>query len=540
MKRLRKALSVVAFGASLLLAYGLSYYISAADNQVVTNSRYFPETGHTVEGRFLQYWEQNGGLAQQGYPITEEMQELSETDGKTYSVQYFERAVFERHPENQAPYDVLLSLLGVFEYGERYPGGAPAQQPNTAAGSVLFHETGKRLGGKFLEYWRAHGGLPQQGYPISDEFQEVSVLDGKTYTVQYFERAVFELHPENAGTPHEVLLSQLGTFRYRARYQSLNIPAPPMGRKQVMPRGSESFLVWVESNQPTRTNAAYDILGLDLKTNQPVTVTTAVGDQLFPSVSGSTVVWVDTSHSCSTCDYDILGKDLATGREFSVATGPNDQSHPALAGNKVAWVEMSQDAMKLLVKDLTSNETFEAQSFPIQNGTSNGPTFGTTALSEEYLVWSELARYTRESGQVFELRAMNLETREVRSITNGVMGITGATDEISVSGHHLVYGTPDVRLMDLDTGESRVLFKGGASSPQIQGNTVVWIAQSRVWGVRLNEPGATPKQLATEAIGRGDYGVGVVIAGEWIVWNNSGGPNAGKLSAKRLNEAFSK
>jgi hypothetical protein len=37
--------------------------------------------------------------------------------------------------------------------------------------------------------------------------------------VQYFERAVFELHPENAA-PFDVLLSQLGTFRYQAKYQA--------------------------------------------------------------------------------------------------------------------------------------------------------------------------------------------------------------------------------------------------------------------------------------------------------------------------------
>ena len=75
------------------------------------------------------------------------------------------------------------------------------------------------LGGLFRAYWESHRGLAQQGYPISAEFGEVSsALDGKAYIVQYFEPAVFELHPENAGTPYAVLLSQLGTFRYRAVY----------------------------------------------------------------------------------------------------------------------------------------------------------------------------------------------------------------------------------------------------------------------------------------------------------------------------------
>jgi methionine-rich copper-binding protein CopC len=177
----------------------------------------FPETGKTVCGKFLDYWNSHGGLAQQGYPISGEMQEVSATDGKTYLVQYFERAVFELHPENQPPNDVLLSLLGNFLYKQKYPNGAPNQTLNSSPGSQLFTQTGHRVGGKFLDYWNSHGGLAQQGYPISDEFTEKSDLNGKTYTVQYFERAVFESHPENQ-PPYDVLLSQLGTFMFKQKY----------------------------------------------------------------------------------------------------------------------------------------------------------------------------------------------------------------------------------------------------------------------------------------------------------------------------------
>ena len=74
-------------------------------------------------------------------------------------------------------------------------------------------ETGKAVRGIFLTYWKSHGGLAQQGYPISSELQELSATDGRAYTVQYFERAVFEYHPENQSS--KVLLSQLGTFQYR-------------------------------------------------------------------------------------------------------------------------------------------------------------------------------------------------------------------------------------------------------------------------------------------------------------------------------------
>ncbi len=178
-----------------------------------SGSRTFPATGQAVPGVFLSYWDSHGGLAQQGYPISGLRREVSPLNGKQYTVQYFERAVFEYHPENQAPYNILLAQLGTFRYRALYPNGAPNQQANQANGHY-FPETGKWVGGKFWAYWQSHGGLAQQGYPISNEFTEISPLDGKQYTVQYFERAEFELHPANQA-PYDVLLAQLGTFRYQ-------------------------------------------------------------------------------------------------------------------------------------------------------------------------------------------------------------------------------------------------------------------------------------------------------------------------------------
>jgi outer membrane protein assembly factor BamB len=191
-----------------------------------TEAIQFPATGKQVRGKFLQYWQEHGGLAQQGYPISDEFQEKSATDGKTYTIQYFERAVFELHPENNPPFDILLSLLGVSTYEQRYPGGALGQIPNVSTGSVFFPQTGKRLGGRFLQYWQEHGGLAQQGYPISDEFTEISAINGKEYAVQYFERAVFESHPDNQ-PPYDVLLSLLGSLQYKRLYvQSTPQPTP--------------------------------------------------------------------------------------------------------------------------------------------------------------------------------------------------------------------------------------------------------------------------------------------------------------------------
>src|SRR5262249_40262821 len=94
-------------------------------------------------------------------------------------------------------------------------GGPPPSIPGS--GSPTLPGPGQTGNAIFLDYWNSHGGLTQQGYPISGLLTEVSDLNGQTYTVQYFERAVFEYHPENQ-PPYNVLLSQLGTFRYHQKY----------------------------------------------------------------------------------------------------------------------------------------------------------------------------------------------------------------------------------------------------------------------------------------------------------------------------------
>jgi hypothetical protein len=174
------------------------------------SSRYFPETGFTVSGRFLAYWETNGGLALNGFPISAPRDEVLE-DGKTYQVQYFERVRMEYHLENLPPDDILLG-----QFGRRiHPADPPAEQ---IVGALYFSETGHNLSDitadrknvvNFARYFDNNGGLRQFGYPITEIFPE-KLGDGNTYLVQYFERARFEYHPENKGTPYEVLLGQFG------------------------------------------------------------------------------------------------------------------------------------------------------------------------------------------------------------------------------------------------------------------------------------------------------------------------------------------
>lgn len=184
--------------------------------------RYFPETSHTLRGAFLRYWERYGGLRIFGFPISEELIETG-SDGRSYTVQYFERHRFELHPENPAPYDVLLTRIGddVLRTTGRdwntFPRGAV--QP----GCLTFEATGHALCEPFLGYWRANGlefdgargssfaeSLALFGQPISPP-QVEEIAPGVFRTVQWFERARFEDHDG------QVLLGLLGNELTRAR-----------------------------------------------------------------------------------------------------------------------------------------------------------------------------------------------------------------------------------------------------------------------------------------------------------------------------------
>lgn len=205
---------------------------------------FFPQTKQVVGGAFLKYWTNNGGLTRLGFPVSSETQ-YKDRAGKSWTVQYFERARMEYHPENAGtPYEVLLGQLGKELAGGRTD--APfAPVPQSAKnglnddGALWFKETQQTLANGFRLYWQANGGLPIFGYPISQEFTEKNPDDGNTYTVQYFERARMEWHPEIKGG--SVLIGLMGKASAQQAKVDLspraqgNLPAwaPNFGEKWI-------------------------------------------------------------------------------------------------------------------------------------------------------------------------------------------------------------------------------------------------------------------------------------------------------------------
>ncbi len=98
-------------GVLFLLTEGRLWESFPRVSQAAAGCRFFPETGHSLCGAFLTYWERNGGLARFGFPITEPA--VDAVFGYDGVAQLFERARMEWHPELAGTrYAVLLGLLG--------------------------------------------------------------------------------------------------------------------------------------------------------------------------------------------------------------------------------------------------------------------------------------------------------------------------------------------------------------------------------------------------------------------------------------------
>lgn len=181
------------------------------------DARYFEETGFTVSGQFLQFYDAHGGRAIFGYPLTREFQENG------LWVQYFQRARMEKHPENPEPYRVQLGLLGD-QLGYRQSPIPTEEIPlPTHPDKVYFPETGHTIAFAFLDFYRNNGGLDIFGYPITEW-----IIEPNGRVVQYFQRAKMEWYPENA-PGQRIQLGMLGAIYVEQFVDPIHRQREPLG-----------------------------------------------------------------------------------------------------------------------------------------------------------------------------------------------------------------------------------------------------------------------------------------------------------------------
>jgi len=136
-----------------------------------------------------------------GYPRTEV---IADPAGWGQTVQYFQRAVLEWHPEAPAQYRIRRRLLGDIVYPGADPPVSPLDAPPgpyhyfplvpgqpVGLGHFVadYTRTGQAI--YFKQYFDSHGGVEAFGFPK----EEPKIRNG--LWTQRFQAAVFEYHPEN-------------------------------------------------------------------------------------------------------------------------------------------------------------------------------------------------------------------------------------------------------------------------------------------------------------------------------------------------------
>ena len=211
---------------------------------------YIPETGHSIDGVFLDFWRANDGIANYGYPITPEVT----LNGRI--VQYYEYARFEYVPDDPNGVVVRLGRIGeelrpkaVQRVSFPTPGASkraeaaarelaafqqawmPLDDATAAKATTdtwrFVPEAGHSVRYGFKAFWEATGEAAYLGNPLTEEY----ALKGTTY--QIFERG--QLAWQDGKAPWMVPLGAVVAQKY-------GVPTAPVAQGDLPIYSEELFV----------------------------------------------------------------------------------------------------------------------------------------------------------------------------------------------------------------------------------------------------------------------------------------------------------
>jgi hypothetical protein len=197
-----------------------------------TGRLYFAQTGHNLAEPFGSRWQEAGGEAVLGPPLSEERY----ASGAGGVLQSFENLVLLYDPQQTAPRDVRGQPLGKTVWSELIP--ARAAKPVTGCTTAAcqhFPETGHTLSEPFAAFWYDHDGASLFGPPVSEPFDDP---DAAGVRVQVLESAVLE---SRSGAVSLRPMGHLLAEREGVLGDPAFLPAPPTGGTTFLVKASDGL-----------------------------------------------------------------------------------------------------------------------------------------------------------------------------------------------------------------------------------------------------------------------------------------------------------
>jgi hypothetical protein len=235
----RRAIGVLA-GSGLSMPFGRRALAdpiepkSGTTTEPAVESKYFPQSGHNLDGPFLRAWNDAGGEEVLGFPLSEDR--FAEGTG---IVQTFQTVTLVYDPSLDAPWDLQSQHLP----DSVRSGLAPVAARQKVAGCPVGHsscqffdQSGHTISGRIAAFWQAHGDLPIFGMPTTEPFEQ----SGAGITLQVFERAVLEDHGEQKGVNVRQVAADLAEADSLFSDPAF-VPAPPSGGATQLVKAEEGL-----------------------------------------------------------------------------------------------------------------------------------------------------------------------------------------------------------------------------------------------------------------------------------------------------------
>ena len=274
--------------------------------------------------------------------------------------------------------------------------------------------------------------------------------------------------------------------------------------EQSYPAVSGSYVVWQD-----KRSGAYDIYRnnpAEVNDVNGVLLCAATLNQQYPSISGSTVVWQDFRNG----NNDIFRYSLPLGPETSVCTLTSKQESPAISGNTIIWQDYRNG----------NNDIFgyDGSEFEI---CINSFSQSDSAIDGNVIVWRDM-----RNGDA-DIYGKNIGTGD-----DIIIRIAVSWQQFpAISGNVVVWqdnrwGDWDIYGKDISTGEELEIckFSGDQQNPAVSDDLVVWedrrSGTGDIYGYRISSRTVFP--ICTNIYDQKNP----AIDGSFVVWEDYRNGNA--------------